>query len=319
MALRESPESPAPRRPVSPTPVEPVSPAPTRHGTAALVSAAAGVLLAVLWSFEFVDSVIGDTVANNLLGHDAKATAIGGTGAGLLFAFVSGFAGTFTACNIAMVASVGPLSQAGSSTRLRHQLRTLVRPVGWLALGMIAVSATYGAVGVLIGDSLPQLSTETVGGMPVRLIQSSVVFGVIGLVLALLGLGALGLVPDVFARRPVARVVLIGALIGGFLIGRPYPLFNKLFHWAVETGNPLYGAAAFTLQSLGNIVIVTLLFVVVVLVTRGGFLRWMTDPTRSALVTGALLVALGVFTVVYWDLRVPAIFGVGWFPTMPYN
>ena len=102
MALRESPESPAPRRPVSPTPVEPVSPAPTRHGTAALVSAAAGVLLAVLWSFEFVDSVIGDNVANNLLGHDAKATAIGGTGAGLLFAFVSGLAGTFTACNIAM-------------------------------------------------------------------------------------------------------------------------------------------------------------------------------------------------------------------------
>jgi hypothetical protein len=32
-----------------------------------------------------------------------------------------------------------------------------------------------------------------------------------------------------------------------------------------------------------------------------------------------MLIALGVFTVVYWCLRVPAIFGFGWFPTMPYN
>jgi hypothetical protein len=73
-----------------------------RTGVAVMASVAAGILLAVLWSYEFVDSVIGDNVANTLLGHEAKATPIVGTGAGLLFAFVSGFAGTFTACNIAM-------------------------------------------------------------------------------------------------------------------------------------------------------------------------------------------------------------------------
>lgn len=73
-----------------------------RTGRIVVLSALAGVLLALVWSYHFVDAVIGDNVANALLGHDAKATAIAGTAAGLLFAFVSGLAGTFTACNIAM-------------------------------------------------------------------------------------------------------------------------------------------------------------------------------------------------------------------------
>ncbi|BCJ69162.1 hypothetical protein [Polymorphospora rubra] len=284
-------------------------------------SVAAGILLSVLWSFEFVDSVIGDNVANALLGHDAKETAIAGTAAGLLFAFVSGLAGTFTACNIAVAASVGPMGQAGAA-RGAHDgpVRALLRPVGWLTLGMVVVSAVYGFVGVLLGDRLPQLSTETVGDMPVRIIQSSVVFGLIGLALTYLGLAALKVVPDPFAHRPVARVVTLGALIGGFLIGRPYPLFNKLFHWAVDTGNPLYGAGAFVLQSLGNVVVVTALFALLIAGTRGRFLRWLSDsPVRTTVITASLLIALGVFTVVYWDLRVPAMFGFGWFPMMPYR
>jgi hypothetical protein len=291
----------------------------TRTGVAVLASVAAGVLLAILWSFEFVDSVIGDNVANTLLGREAKTTPILGTGAGLVFAFVSGFAGTFTACNIAMASSIGPLSQASHGQRT-DTLRALARPLGALTVGMVSVSAVYGFVGVLLGDRLPQLSTDTVGTMPVRLIQSSVVFGVVGLAIGYLGLAALGVVRDVFAHRPTARVVVLGALVGAFLVGRPYPMFVKLFQWAAETGNPLYGAATFVLQSLGNILLVSVLFAVLVLATRGGFLRWLArDPRRLSLVSGTMLLALGVFTVVYWDLRVPSLFGVGWFPTMPYN
>ncbi|MDG4758378.1 hypothetical protein [Micromonospora sp. WMMD710] len=296
----------------------PVDGRPHRNGVIIAASVAAGVLLSVLWSFEFVDSVIGDTVASGILGHDAKATAISGTAAGLLFAFVSGLAGTFTACNIAMLASIGPLGAAGSGSGDR--LRLLLRPVGYLTLGMVSVAAVYGFIGVLLGDRLPQLSTDTAGGVPVRIIQSSVVFGIIGLALIYLGLAAIRTVPDVFADRPVARVVTLGALIGGFLIGRPYPLFNKLFHWAVDSGNPLYGSAAFVLQSLGNIVVVTALFALLVVVTRGRFISWLAaDVRRSMVLSGALLIGLGVFTVVYWDVRVPAIFGFGWFPTMFYN
>src|SRR5689334_21113165 len=84
-----------------------------RTGVVIGLSAVAGVVLAVLWSFELVDSIIGDQVADGLLGYDAKQSAIAGTAAALVFAFVSGLAGTFTACNIAMAASVGPMAQAG--------------------------------------------------------------------------------------------------------------------------------------------------------------------------------------------------------------
>lgn len=296
---------------------------PAHTGRILVFSILGGLALAVLWSYEFVDSTIGDNVANTLLGHDAKETAIAGTAAGLLFAFVSGLAGTFTACNIAMAASIGPMSQAsrtGLGGRTSGAVRAILRPVAYLTAGMVAVSATYGFVGVLLGDRLPQLSTDTVGEMPVRIVQSSVVFGIIGLALTYLGLAALGILPDIFASRPTARVVALGALIGGFLIGRPYPLFNKLFHWAAESGNPLYGAGAFILQSLGNIVIVTAIFALVVALSRGRFLTWLSaTPKRAAAVSGALLVALGIFTVVYWDVRVPALFGYGWFPTMFYN
>ncbi|MGB3440519.1 MAG: hypothetical protein WBA97_17360 [Actinophytocola sp.] len=223
----------------------------TRNGMAVAVSVAAGILLAILWSYEFVDSVIGDNVANTLLGHEAKATPITGAGAGLLFAFVSGFAGTFTACNIAMAASIGPMSQAGQGQR-GDTVLALLRPLGAFTAGMVTVSAVYGFVGVLLGDSLPQLSTAMAGDMPVRLIQSSVVFGLVGLAFGYLGLAALGVVRDVFADRPTARVVALGALVGAFLIGRPYGMFVKLFNWAAETGNPLYGAATFVLQSIGQ-------------------------------------------------------------------
>jgi len=294
---------------------------PSRHLGLLVASVLAGIALAVFWSFELVDQTIGANVADTLLGHDAKATALGGSAAALVFAFVSGLAGTFTACNIAMVASILPMGHAGAARHVRSPgLRSMLRPLGLLTLGMVAVSAVYGFVGVLIGDSLPQLSTNTVGGMPVRLLQSVVVFGVIGLAFVYLGLAALGTVPDPFASRPAGRVVVLGALIGGFLIGRPYPLFNKLFHWAADNGNPLYGAGAFVLQSLGNITIVATLFALVVLVSRGSALRWLAGhPRRTLAVTGALLLALGVFTVVYWTVRVPASFGFGWFPVMPYK
>jgi hypothetical protein len=300
--------------------VIPAPVAPVRRGWIVVVSVLAGLLLAVLWSFEFVDHTIGDNVANTLLGRDAKATAVGGTLAGLAFAFVSGLAGTFTACNIAMAASIGPMSQASAGSRTRSGLRSLLRPVGWLALGMVTVSGLYGFIGVLVGDRMPQLSTATAGGIPVRLWQSMIVFGIIGLAFVYLGLAALGILPDPFARRPVARVVTLGAFVGGFLIGRPYPLFNKLFHWTVDTGNPLYGAGAFILQSLGNILIVSALFSLIVLVSRGRAIAWLAgNPARTVVITAALLIALGVFTFVYWDVRLPAMFGHGWFPTMPYN
>ena len=68
-----------------------------------LVSVVAGVAVTVLWSFQLVDSTIGDNVADNLLGYDAKGAAIDGAGTaskpGGVTRFTAGallIAGTFT-------------------------------------------------------------------------------------------------------------------------------------------------------------------------------------------------------------------------------
>ncbi|WP_169950749.1 hypothetical protein [Microbispora sp. H11081] len=295
---------------------------PRRRGLIIVLSVLAGALIAVVWSFHFVDSVIGDNVANTLLGYDAKGTAIGGLAAGTVFAFVSGLAGTFTACNIAVFGAMAPM--ADSPDAESNPLRAALRPLGKLALGMVVVSAVYGAVGALLGDRLPQLSTaQTASGLPVRLIQASVVFGLIGLAFVYLGLAALRLVPDPFARLsgrfPNVRLVVIGGLIGGFLIGRPFPLFHKLFEYAAATHNPFYGAAVFVLQSLGNITIMAVLFVVLLYATRGGFTRWLTaSPARIATITAVTFLVVGAFTFLYWDVRLPAMFGYGWFPTVSW-
>lgn len=285
----------------------------------------AGFVLTVIWSYTFVDSVIGGTIANSLLGYDAEAATLTGPIMAVVFAFVSGLAGTFTACNIAAMGAVAPLmAQDGRVTR-RQTLEAMAKPLGWLAAGMAAVAAVYGAIGVLISDSLPQLSTGlTSGGMPIRLVQSTVVFGVVGVAFAYLGLAALGMVPDplrrIRVRHPRADVVVMGVLIGAFLIGRPFPLFHKMFEYAASTGNPLLGASTFVLQALGNIVIMAALFILLFTLGGGRFRKWLTaSPGRLERFTGGALVMAGAFTFMYWVLRVPAAFGYGWWPTIPWS
>lgn len=298
--------------------VRPEAERPRRRAPLVLAGILAGVALAVVWSFELVDGVIGDNVANSLLGYEAKEASIAGTSAGLVFAFITGLAGTFTACNIAVFGALPKLADAGRPGR--GAVLSVLSALGWLTLGLLVVSASYGVVGVLLGDRLPQLSTDMIGEVPVRLLQSSVVFGLIGLAFAYLGLATLQVLPDPFAHRPRLRLAVLGALVGGFLVGRPYPLFRQLFEHAVDTNNPFYGAFAFVLQSVGNVLLVALLAVLVVALSRGAALRWLAENrAKASAIAGVALLALGVFMVVYWDVRVPAMFGFGWFPTMPWN
>ncbi|MFF1961996.1 hypothetical protein ACFVWX_34200, partial [Streptomyces sp. NPDC058220] len=50
-------------------------PAVRRRGLLLLLSAFAGLVLTVFWSAEFVDQVVGGTIATSLLGHDPEASA----------------------------------------------------------------------------------------------------------------------------------------------------------------------------------------------------------------------------------------------------
>jgi hypothetical protein len=288
------------------------------HPAVVVLAVLFGAVLAVAWSSELVDKQIGFSVADSVLGQNAQSTSIAGLAAGSLFAFVSGFAGTLTACNIAVFGALPAVAGAGAGTGAR--LRAALRGFGWLSLGLIGVAAVYGFVAVLIGTSLPQLSTATVGNhMPARLIQSMVVFGLIGLAFGYLGLASFGVLPDPLARHPRTRLVVLGGLIAGFLIGRPYPLFFKLLGYAVHSHNPLYGALVFVLQSLGNVLLMGVLAVLLTLLVGNAGARWLAERRRSAAIAGVALVALGVFLVLYWDVRLPSLFGYGWFPTAPWN
>nr|MDT0656866.1 hypothetical protein [Micromonospora sp. DSM 115978] len=298
---------------------------PQRRGLIIALSVLGGFLLTVVWSAQFVDRTIGDNVANTMLGHDAKETPIAGISAGILFALVSGIAGTFTACNIAAFGAVAPL--VGGTAGRWQRLVQLLKPLGWMSVGMLAVSATYGAVVGLVGTSMPQFSTaqSSPDGLSPRLIQAMVVYGIIGLIMIYLGLAALGVVRDPFARIarsfPNAPMVFMGALIGGFLIGRPFALFRQMFRDAAESGNPLYGAAAFSLQSIGNIVIMSVLFLILAYTAGGALQRWSSArPSRLAALTAAAFIVSGAFMVLYWDVRLPSMRDMllPWYPLAPW-
>lgn len=290
-----------------------------RRGLLIAGSLLAGLAIAVLWSAQLVDDDIGVNAANGMLGHDSLTTGIAGTTAGIIFAFTAGLAGTFTACNVAAFSAVAPLMEDAPTAASRAKLA--LRPLAWLSVGLIVVAAGYGAVGAVLGNSIPQLSTAMIGGMPERVLQSAVVFSVIGLIFIYLGLATAGVVPDplrrMTARFPHCPQVLMGALIAGFLIGRPYPLFYKMFQYAASTHNGFYGALTFALVSLGNIVLMVILFLAL---SMSRFQHWLRAvPGRVAKFTAVALLIGGAFTFFYWGVRVPAHLGYGWFPRMPWH
>lgn len=279
----------------------------------------AGLIVAMLWSAKLVDDDIGVNTASGILGHNSLTTGINSSIGGILFAFVAGLAGTFTACNVAVFSAVAPLMEDAPSFAERAQ--RALRPVGWLAVGAIVVSGVYGAIGAVAGPSIPQLSTAHIGHVPVKTLQSVIVFTVIGLIFIYLGLAAANVVPDPLARLTArfqyAPQLIMGALIGGFLVGRPYPLFFKMFKYAAATHNPLYGAGSLILVVVGNILVMALLFL---LLTMTRFPQWMAArPGRVARFTASAMLIGGAFTVVYWGIRVPAHLGYGWFPAMPWH
>lgn len=297
---------------------------PRRRGLIVLLSLIGGVLIAYAWSAKFVDHEIGFRTADTLLGHNPETTPIAGVAAGVVFAFVTGLAGTFTACNIAVFGAVGPL--VGRSGSRRSRLLHTVRPLGWMAVGMIPVSAVYGAIVGLAGTGMPQFSTSggVAGGISPRIVQAMITFGVIGVIMTVLGLAALGVVSDPLAsvsrRFRNAPLILTGALAGAFLIGRPYPLFRSLFRHAAVTHDPLYGAVAFSLQSIGNVLVMAVLFLVLSYGVGGRLQRWLAaKPGRAATLTGSAFLVAGVFTFVYWTLRILGRFDYIWFPTAPWN
>jgi hypothetical protein len=281
------------------------SAAPGRRSLIILLSLMAGAVLAAVWPTSSLDMSFPDKVGSLVLGYNTGSVPISGLLAGAAFAVVAGFANTFTACNFAALSTIGPLS---GSSHMSAGAKA-VRHLGWLGAGMAIVAGAYGAIGVAVGSGLPQLSAGAMGGgLPPRMVQAAVVYGIVGLAFVYLGLAELRLAPSPFAalsrRLRYAPLLILGGLVGASSIGRPHPMFLKMFSFAAGTHNPGYGALVFVLQALGNLAIIAVVSLVLTYGTRGRFERWMNAKAgRMASITAAAFLVAGIFTFIFWDVR----------------
>ncbi|MGH9246599.1 MAG: hypothetical protein ACRD29_20270 [Acidimicrobiales bacterium] len=288
-----------------------------------VVSVVVGAALAILWFSDFVDDTIGGGITSNVLGKDGESFAITNGLMGAGFAFVTGVAGTFTACNIAVFGALAPM--IGQKRSVGSHLALVLKPVAWMMGAAMTVAGVYGAIGVYIDGIVPTLSETNYGDdLSGRRLQAAVVFSTIGVILVWRALAAIGVVRHPLARmaerHPRTDMVLMGALVGAFVIGRPWGTFRNMYEYAGSTDNPIIGFSTFALQALGNVFIVALVFVIVMLLSRGRLERFMTaKPTRLASLTASSLLVAGTFFILYWGVKSGARAGGFWWPTLPWQ
>lgn len=281
-----------------------------RVGAGVIGSIVIGVLIAVFWSYEFVDDVVGGSITKLLLGEDHAADP--GLFGALAFATVAGLAGTFTACNIACFASMGPLA-AESSVQASSRVGLVRHAAGQLlvlSLGMCVIATAYAVAVIALGDRAPILSDATIGGLPARLVQASVINVALGLGLAIVA-------GRYLSGRPLPGrmgTFALGALLGLLIVGRPFPMFREVLSAAADS-NPLAGVGMILLVVVGNLALVAVLYLTFVAVSGPALQQFVRRNQESVLrIGGYMLLSLAVFSLAYWGLRVPAMFGVGWFP-----
>lgn len=281
----------------------------------AALAVAIGVLVAGFWNFRLVDGFGRDVVAGSTVGDpEALAGAFGqfGFGFGFLFALVAGLAATFTACNCVVFAMLPGLTCAGGSSSRRTALDALLV----FTAAVVAVSAVYGMFIGLLG---PQ-GIEAYNVREVRLAQANTIFTTLGLVMLVWGLLELGFLEPLrrraspaaraFFAEPPTKAAVMGVLVGLFSIGRPFPVMRSFLEYAATANSPLYGAAVMTLQGIGQILVMVLLFLVLVYGFGRQLGAWAaTSPHQVALTSALALLAGGAFFVFYWGLALA--YGIG--------
>ncbi|HXR64318.1 MAG TPA: hypothetical protein VN729_00230 [Ktedonobacteraceae bacterium] len=276
-----------------------------------------GLLVAILWIPAIADDTIGVSIASGILGKDAASVTITSAWFSFAFAIAAGLANTFTACNCVVFSCIAPLSGQKSRTNLG-----VWRLLMWMAIGVIAATVIYSLVSTFLSTQLPMLSKSVLPigrGFPERLLQSAAVFTILGIVLLYWGLVTLKFAPNPFRqlveRRAWMLPLFLGVIVGCFSVGRPYPLFQTLFRYTISSGDFFLSAALMAIQGLGNIAIMALLFLLLTIGTRGRFEQWMqAHPRGIRMLTAVSVIGGGIFFIAYWGLRLPAAFGIGWFP-----
>jgi len=279
---------------------------------------AIGVILAMIWIPAVADDAIGENIANTIVGSTAKTVTLNDTLLGIVFAVAAGLGTTFTACNCAVFSCLAPLAKEEGQKRIG-----VGRLLLYMCAGVVGVTAIYGILGVIMGGQMPSLSTSIVhlpmGNYPMRLLQSTLVFVCLGIVLLIWGAGSLRVRQNALSRL-VQRYswltpLALGVIVGFFTVGRPFPLFRKLFVYSAGTGNIALSAALVALQGLCNIAVMALIFVLLTRGPGGRVAQWLQEkPARARMLTAISMLGAGTFLIIYWGVRVPSAFGIGWFP-----
>ncbi len=202
-----------------------------------------------------------------------------------------------------------------ATTRERHSAghRGLLR-LGAFTLGMVLVSVLIGAPLGFIGRfAFEQLFLFTASAGKTAV----VIFGLLGIILILQGLGEFGYTAqlrwltglyrraeEAALRAPGAVAsFLFGLVRGGALgIGVPYPIYQALFLLVVAMGNPVFGALTLLIFTVGRL---APSFYVLSLAPRGRN----PEPALHAiarfgpnvrLANALILVAVGSFFFIFW-------------------
>lgn len=275
----------------------------------ALGAALVGVAIAGFWNYHVVDGFGQNVVAGGTIGDTAQlAQGYNAYGAsfGFLFAAIAGLAATFTACNCVVFAMMpGLVCSADREGRVSSPLRALGAFVG----GVLVVCAAYG----LFVGTLGAEGAEAYNQRSARLAQAQTVFTALGVIMLGWGIIELGFtsvlhrwVPSstrAFLGSATTKAGLIGALVGLFAVGRPFPVFREFLTYAASAESPLYGAGVMMVQGLGQIAVMVLLFMGMVWLGGRRLARWAAQkPHQPNLLSGLALVGGGAFFVFYWGL-----------------
>jgi hypothetical protein len=281
----------------------------TRRVIWAMSAMGLGVLIAGFWNYKLVDGFGRQVVAANTIGntqHLASTYASNGMAFGLIFAAVAGVAATFTACNCVVFAMLPGLAcGTDRSAGRRTALQVLLR----FGIGVIAVGALYGA---FVGN-LGAAAAAKYNAQASRLLQAETVFTILGVALVIWGAVEFGFLRFLTNRLPAGfrqfmgatttRAGIMGVIVGTFAIGRPYPVFRDLLAYAASSHNPLYGALIMSVQGVGQIALMVILFLILVWAFGGRLARWAAArPAGPVLLTAVALVAGGSYFIFYWGI-----------------
>lgn len=275
----------------------------------AIISIIIGVCIAGFWNYQAVDGFGREFVAGNIVGDTESLSSSyndKGMGFGFLFAMTAGLAATFTACNcvvFAMLPSLSCSTDPGSSRKQAFKiLLTFIT-------GVLVVNLIYGFfIGMMSSETV-----EVYNSRDFRIQQAQIIYSAIGILLLGWGLISFGFLSAITSRlsertyfffaNPVTKATIMGGLVGLFSIGRPFPVFREFLAYAAASNNPFFSALAMSIQGVGQIAVMVLIFVILLLFFSKRLGKWMVKkPQQIQLWSACAFVAGAAYFIFYWGL-----------------